>query len=179
MSYIAPGSSVDAPRKPVIYAAIELSGKTWLIAVHSPVVDKISLHSLAAGQVTELLALFTRMQERTEAQCGTSVEVVCCYEAGYDGFWLQRLLTGHNIQTHVVDPASIQVNRRARRAKTDRLDAQSILRVLMAHHRGEPQVCSMVRVPTPEEEDAKRPHRERERLIGERIRHVNRIHGPN
>ena len=139
--------------------------------------DKISLHSLAAGEVAGLLALFTRMRERAEAQCGTSVEVVCCYEAGYDGFWLQRLLAGHGIQTHVVDPASIQVNRRARRAKTDRLDAQSILRVLMAHHRGEPQVCSMVRVPTPEQEDAKRPHRERQRLIQERIRHVNRIKG--
>src|SRR5689334_10315936 len=163
MSHIAPGQSADAIRKPVIYAAIELSGKTWLVAVHSPVADKISLHSLAADEVVGLLALFTRARERAEAQCGTSVEVVCCYEAGYDGFWLQRLLAGHSVQTHVVDPASIQVNRRARRAKTDRLDAQSILRVLMAHHRGEPQVCSMVRVPTPEEEDAKRPHRDRQR----------------
>lgn len=177
MSCSAPVDCSNDIKKPVVYAAIELSGKTWLVAIHTPVAEKISLHSLSGGQPTELLALFTRVRERVEAQCGTSVEVVCCYEAGYDGFWLQRLLTSHGIATHVVDPASIQVNRRARRAKTDRLDAQSILRVLMAYCRGEPQVCSMVRVPSPEQEDAKRSHRERQRLVQERIQHVNRIKG--
>jgi transposase len=164
-------------KKPIVYAAIELSGKTWLVAIHSPVAEKISLHSLSGGQTTELLALFTRVRERAEAQCGSAVKLVCCYQAGYDGLWLQRWLTAQGIEAHVVDPASIQVNRRARRAKTDRRDAQSILRVRMADDHGESQVCSMVHAPTREQDEAKRPHRERQRLIQERIRHINPIKG--
>src|SRR6516165_3799900 len=83
-----------------------------------------------------------------------------CYEAGYDGFWLHRVLTGAGVSNHVVDPASIHVDRRARRAKTDRIDAQALLRTLMAYRRGEGRVWSVVEPPTPEEEDARRTHRE-------------------
>jgi len=101
--------------------------------------------------------------------------VACCFEAGRDGFWLHRLLSAHDIDSHVVEPASILVNRRAKRAKTDRLDAEGLLRVLAAYLGGDRQVCSMVRVPSPEEEDAKRPHREREHLVQERTRYENRI----
>ena len=101
--------------------------------------------------------------------------VVCCFEAGRDGFWLHRLLTAHGVANHVLEPTSILVNRRARRAKTDRLDAEGMLRVLAAYLRGDRQACSMVRVPTPEEEDAKRTHRERESLVQERLRIENRI----
>jgi transposase len=101
--------------------------------------------------------------------------VACCFEAGRDGFWLQRLLAAHGIAAHVLEPTSVLVNRRARRAKTDRLDAEGMLRVLAAWLGGDRQVCSMVRVPTPEEEDAKRPHREREHLVQEKLRLVNRI----
>ena len=101
--------------------------------------------------------------------------MACCFEAGRDGFWLHRLLTAHGIAAYVLEPTSILVNRRARRAKTDRLDAEGMLRVLAAWLAGDRQVCSMVRVPTPEEEDAKRPHREREHLVQERLRIENRI----
>ncbi|MGH8323341.1 MAG: IS110 family transposase, partial [Steroidobacteraceae bacterium] len=105
------------------------------------------------------------------------VNVACCFEAGRDGFWLQRLLSAHGIVAYVLEPTSILVNRRARRAKTDRLDAEGMLRVLAAWLGGDRQVCSMVRVPTPEEEDAKRPHREREHLVQEKLRIENRIEG--
>ena len=101
--------------------------------------------------------------------------MACCFEAGRDGFWLHRLLTAHGIAAYVLEPTSILVNRRARRAKTDRLDAEGMLRVLAAWLGGDRQVCSMVRVPTPDEEDAKRPHREREHLVQERLRIENRI----
>src|SRR5690349_9412544 len=94
---------------------------------------------------------------------------------GRDGFWLHRLLTAEGVAAYVLEPTSILVNRRARRAKTDRLDALGMLRVLAAYLGGDRQACSMVRVPTPEEEDAKRPHREREELVRERVRLENRI----
>jgi transposase len=100
-----------------------------------------------------------------------------CYEAGYDGFWLHRVLAAHGIHNHILDPASLQVNRRARRPKTDRIDADRMVRALIRHLRGEPEACSVVRVPTPEQEDAKRLHRERDRLVAERVAHVNRIKG--
>src|SRR4051794_4467467 len=96
---------------------------------------------------------------------------------GRDGFGLHRLLTAHGILVYVLEPTSILVNRRSRRAKTDRLDAEGMLRVLAAWLGGDRQVCSMVRVPTPEEEDGKRPHRERERLVQEKLRIENRIEG--
>jgi transposase len=111
------------------------------------------------------------------AKCGQAVDVACCFEAARDGFWLHRFLTAHDITTYVLEPTSILVNRRARRAKTDRLDAEGMLRVLAAWLAGDRQVCSMVRVPTPEEEDAKRPHREREHLVREKLRIENRIEG--
>jgi transposase len=112
---------------------------------------------------------------RASAKCGKAVDVASCFEAGRDGFWLSRLLTAHGIDTYVLESTSILVNRRARRAKTDRLDAEGMLRVLAAWLAGDGQICSMVRVPTPEEEDAKRPHREREHLVSEKLRIENRI----
>ena len=105
------------------------------------------------------------------------VEVVSCYEAGYDGFWLHRLLEAHGVRNYVIDPASVQVNRRARRVKTDNIDVGRLLRSLMAYLRGEPKVWSVVRVPGVTEEDDRRLHRERDRLINERVQHVNRIKG--
>jgi transposase len=105
------------------------------------------------------------------------MEVMSCYEAGYDGFWLHRLFEALGIRNHVIDPASLQVDRTARRAKTDRVDAERLLRSLMAYLGGEPKVWSVVWVPTVAEEDDRRPHRERDRRINERIQHVNRIKG--
>jgi transposase len=128
-----------------------------------------------SGNWRELLQLIDRISRRVAAQVGRAVEAISCYEAGYDGFWLHRVLESHGIRNHVVDPASVQVDRRARRAKTDSVDAERLLRSLMAYLRGEPKVWSVVRVPSIIEEDDRRLHRERERRINERIGHVNRI----
>ena len=161
----------------VIFVSIELSKKSWLIAVHTPLANKIGLHKVGAGDSTGLLVHIRRLVTKVERATNGPVKVLSCYEAGYDGFWLHRVLLEAGIINHVIDPASLQVNRRARRAKTDRIDAHGMLRALMAFERGEEQVFSVVRVPTVEEEDARRVHRERERLIKERIQHVNRIKG--
>src|SRR6476619_758878 len=110
-------------------------------------------------------------------ELGRPVEVMSCYEAGYDGFWLHRVLEAHGIHNHVLDPASLQVNRRARRPKTDRIDADRMVRALIRHLRGAPEACRVIRVPSPEQEDARRLHRERDRLIAERVAHVNRVKG--
>jgi transposase len=160
-----------------IFLALELSRSSWLVASHTPAADKISRHKLAAGDIDGLLALIERLRTRVEQKTGQPVQVISCYEAGYDGFWLDRKLKAEGVINHVMDPASIQVDRRARRVKTDAVDADALLRALMAFCRGERKVCSMVRVPTREEEDAKRLSREREQLIKERVRHVNRIKG--
>ena len=139
--------------------------------------DKISRHTLKPSDGKELLDLCERIRTRVAKETKKRVEMVSCYEAGYDGFWLHRLLQAHDIRNHVIDPASLQVDRRARRAKTDRVDAERLLRSLMAYLRGEPKVWSVVRVPSVAEEDDRRLHRERGRLINERIQHVNRIKG--
>jgi transposase len=160
-----------------IFLALELSRSSWLVASHTPAADKISRHKLAAGDIDGLLALIERLRTRAGQKTGQPVQVISCYEAGYDGFWLDRKLKAEGVINYVMDPASIQVDRRARRVKTDAVDADALLRALMAFCRGETKVCSMVRVPTRDEEDAKRLSREREQLIKERVRHVNRIKG--
>jgi len=121
-----------------------------------------------------LLELIEEVQARVSREMGRAVAVMSCYEAGYDGFWLHRQLEAHGVCNYVIDPASLQVDRRARRVKTDRIDAERLLRSLMAYLRGEPKVWSAVRVPSVAEEDARRLHRERDRLVLERVRHVNR-----
>jgi transposase len=157
--------------------AIELSKKSWIVAVNTPLSHKISRYRLKACDGKELLKLIERIQTQVARELKKRVEVVSCYEAGYDGFWLHRLLEAHGIRNYVIDPASLQIDRRARRAKTDRVDVDRLLRSLMAYLRGEPKVWSVVRVPSVAEEDDRRLHRERSRLINERIQHVNRIKG--
>lgn len=168
---------VAAADEAAVLMGIELSKKGWLVALRSAVMDKVSLHRLRAGDAQGLLALAERARSASAKGLASKVAVVSCYEAGYDGFWLHRVLTAAGVENYVVDPASIHVDRRARRAKTDRIDAQALLRTLMAHRRGEGRVWSIVRAPTPAEEDARRPHRERDNLLKERGRHVNRIKG--
>jgi len=158
-----------------IHIAIELSTSLWLVATRLPGAGKSKMHRIKAGDTAALLALIGDLRALNSNRPGQGVDLACCFEAGRDGFWLHRLLTQHGVPTYVVEPTSILVNRRARRAKTDRLDAEGLLRVLAAYIRGDRQACSMVRVPTPEEEDAKRPHREREHLVQERTRLENRI----
>jgi transposase len=160
-----------------IFVAIELSQKSWLITMHSPDKDRMSRHKLEGGDHASLLALVDRVRERAAQAVGTVPVVVSCYEAGYDGFWLHRLLTAAGITNHVFDPASIAVEQRARRAKTDRIDGEQLLRTLMAYCRGEPRVVRIVRVPSVEQEDVRRATRERDRLIKEQTAHSNRIKG--
>ena len=106
-----------------------------------------------------------------------SVSIIAIQEAGLDGFWIHRVLQSEGIESHVVDAASILTSRRRRRAKTDGIDGETLVRTLLAYKRGEPRVCAMVKAPTPEEEDRRRICRERKTLVGERVEHVNRIKG--
>jgi transposase len=165
------------PSENIVYVAIELSFSSWLVAARLPGTEKSRLHRIEGGDTVALLALLAELRSRASSKRGEAVDVICCFEAGRDGFWLHRVLTAHGIATYVLEPTSILVNRRARRAKTDRLDAEGMLRVLATWLGGDREVCSMVRVPTPEEEDAKRPHREREHLVQEKLRIENRIEG--
>lgn len=158
-----------------IYVAIELSQKSWLITAHSPDQGRMSRYKLDGGDHAGLLALIAKIRARAAQKLGSEPRVVSCYEAGYDGFWLHRLLVAAGIDNLVFDPASIAVEQRARRAKTDRIDGELLLRTLMAHLRGEPRVVRIVRVPTVEQEDARRVSRERDRLVTEQTAHTNRI----
>ena len=137
----------------------------------------MSKHCVPAGDIAALLARFSELRRKACARTGKSFPIIVIQEAGLDGFWIHRVLLSEGIESHVVDAASIATSRRRRRAKTDRIDGEALLRALLAHKRGEPRVCSMVRAPTPEDEDRRRICRERKVLIMERVQHVNRIKG--
>src|SRR3954470_89286 len=161
-----------------IFVSLELSRSTWLITSLSPGGgEKMSKHSVPAGDIASLLKRFAQLNEKARARTGRGSPLIVIQEAGLDGFWIHRVLQSEGIESHVVDPASILTSRRGRRAKTDRIDGETLVRTLMAFKRGEPRVCSMARAPTPQEEDRRRVCRERRTLIGERVRHVNRIKG--
>jgi transposase len=161
-----------------IFVSLELSRSTWLITSLSPGAgEKMSKHSVPAGDVVALLARFCLLKEKALARTGKSFPIIVIQEAGLDGFWIHRMLEKEGIESHVVDPASIAISRRRRRAKTDRIDGEGLLRALLAYKRGEPRVCAMVRAPSIADEDLRRLCRERDTLIAERIRHVNRIKG--
>jgi transposase len=166
----------DAPPA-TLFLALELSRSTWLVALHSPAADKVGQYRLEGGDTEGLLDLIVRKRLQAEEKLGRPVRVACCFEAGHDGFWLHRWLCARGVENRVVDAASVLVDRRARRAKTDRLDAAGLLRTLMALERGETQVCRVVHVPSPEQEDARRRSRERARLVVERGQHTSRIKG--
>jgi transposase len=170
--------SAGTDNEPVhCYVAIELSKSSWVVGFQTPLTNKTSQYQVKACDARALLELIERVRTRVARELRRPVEVMSCYEAGYDGFWLHRVLKAHGIHNHVLDPASLQVNRRARRAKTDQIDADRMVRALIRHLRGEPEACSVVHVPSVEQEDARRLHRERRRLIAERVQHVNRIKG--
>src|ERR1700682_1842870 len=189
-----------------IFVSLELSRSTWLVTSLSPGKgERMSKHSVTAGNVAELLTLFAELRRKAEVRTGQSYPIITLQEAGLDGFWPHRVLQQNGIESYVVDPASIAMPRRRRRAKTDRLDGETLLRACLAYkrgeprgwamgvapspeggarlracrpsRRGEPRVCAMVVAPSPEEEDRRRLCRERRTLIDERITHVNRIKG--
>jgi transposase len=161
-----------------IFVSMELSRSTWLMTSLSPGNgEKMSKHFVPAGDVDGLFALFGKLRKRCDAKTGCTYPLVSIQEAGLDGFWIHRMLEKHGVESYVVDPASIATPRRRKRAKTDRIDGETLLRTLMAYKRGEPRVCAMVRAPSPEEEDRRRVCRERKALITERVAHVNRIKG--
>jgi transposase len=171
-------STIDTPTTGdtgTICAAIELSQKTWLVTLHSPDRDRISRHTIEGGDSEGLLALLEKIRTRAADKLGYSPKIVTCYEAGYDGFWLHRLLLAAGVMSLVFDPASIPVEQRSRRAKTDRIDGELLVRTLMAYLRGEPRVVRIVRVPSVEQEDARRASRERDRLVKEQTAHTNRL----
>jgi transposase len=161
-----------------IFVSLELSRSTWLITSLSPGGgEKMSKQVVRGGDVAGLLERFARLREKARARTGKVFPFVVIQEAGLDGFWIDRALQNEGIESHVVDPASIATSRRRRRAKTDGIDGEALVRALLAYKRGEPRVCAMVKAPTPEEEDRRRLCRERKVLIGERVQHVNRLKG--
>jgi transposase len=161
-----------------IFVSLELSRSTWLITSLSPGGgEKMSKHSAPAGDISALLARFSEFRQKAFARTGKSFPIIVIQEAGLDGFWIHRVLQNEGFESNVVDPASITTSRRRRRAKTDRIDGEALLRTLLAFKRGEPRVCAMVKAPTPEEEDRRRLCRERKVLTNERVQRVNRIKG--
>ena len=161
-----------------IFVSLELSRSSWLITSLSPGGgEKMSKHTVRGGDVSGLLQRFAQLREKARVRTGKAFPLIVIQEAGLDGFWIDRVLQNEEVESHVVDPASIATSRRRRRAKTDKIDGETLVRSLLAYKRGEPRVCSMVKAPTPEEEDGRRLCRERKVLTAERVLHVNRIKG--
>ena len=160
-----------------LFVSLELSRSTWVVTSLALGSRKMSKHTLVGGDARKLLDLLARLKSRAEQRMAAPVKIVAIQEVGLDGFWIHRLLEANGVESHVVDPASIAVPRRHRRAKTDAIDGETLLRTLMAWQRGEPRVCAMTVPPSPSEEDRRRVSRERATLLRERIRHTNRIRG--
>jgi transposase len=161
-----------------IFVSLELSRSTWVITSLAPGGgEKMSKHAVPSGDIPALLARLSQLQEKARARTGHVFPIIVIQEAGLDGFWIHRVLQTEGIESYVVDPASIATSRRRRRAKTDKIDGEALVRALLAYKRGEPRVCAMVQAPTPQEEDRRRISRERETLTAERVQHVNRIKG--
>lgn len=179
MSFNAPHRPPVAtrPNDDAVLVSLELSFSKWVVTSRLPQSEKLSKRSLDAGDSPGLLALLGRLRGQAEDQLGCAAKVIVIQEAGLDGFWIHRLLQSEGVESHVVDAASIAVSRRMRRAKTDRIDGEALLRTLAAFLRGEPRVCSMVKPPSPQEEDRRRLMRERAVLVAERTQHTNRIRG--
>ena len=162
-----------------IFVSLELSKSTWLVTSLLPgTADKMSRHMVVGGDIAGLFTRIGELRNKALVRTGRLYRVVVIQEAGLDGFWIHRSLDREDwIESHVVDAASIAVSRKRRRAKTDRIDGETMIRTLLAYKRGEPRVCSMVRVPTPQDEDRRRIGRERRVLVDERTLHINRIKG--
>jgi transposase len=157
-----------------IIAVIEMSQSSWLVAGIVPGIERHPLKKLEPSE-EELVRLLMRWRTEATKNGHTITRIAVAFEAGRDGFWLARWLRARDIETYVIHPTSVAVSREHRRAKTDRLDTGSLKRVFIGWLRGEPDHCHMAAIPTLAEEDAKRPNREREGLVRERTRIVNRM----
>ena len=157
----------------VLYMSFELSDKKWKLGFSNGLAQKVRIRTIDAGDLSGVRAEIEKARKRFSLPGET--RVISCYEAGRDGFWLHRFLESEVIENHVMDSASIETNRRKRRAKADSLDVDSLVRILIRYDYGEKKVCSMLRVPTMEEEDRRQLHRELTALNKERNRTINRI----
>src|SRR4051794_6077258 len=157
-----------------IVAVIEMSQASWLVAGIVPGIERHPLKKLEPSEV-ELGRLLMRWRAEATQNGRTITRIAVAFEAGRDGFWLARWLRARGIEAYVIHPTSVAVSREHRRAKTDRLDTGLLKRVFLGWLRGEPDHCHLVAIPTLAEEDAKRPNREREGLVRERTRLVNRM----
>jgi len=173
---LAPHQAATQAQNARVVVSLELSPSSWLVTSLSPGSEKLSKRSMSGGDGAGLLSLLEGLRMKATRRVGGRVDVVCIQEAGLDGFWLHRLLEANGIESHVVDAASIAAPRR-KRAKSDGIDGETLIRVLLAWLRREPRVCSMVRPPSIEEEDRRRLIGERERLVDQRISETNRIRG--
>ena len=170
------GGAADAAGR-TIYAAVEVSRKSWVVGLHAPNAAGIGIHVIPAADVDALAGLIDRARARLERGAGAPSRVLCGYEAGYEGFWLSRRLADLRIEAVVLNAASLPISPRAKRVKTDRVDAARMVRAMMARDRDGPEACSLVRVPSVEEEDRRRLTRERRRLVTQRTRLTNSIKG--
>lgn len=167
-------SLVAFDQNSTLVSVVELSLKTWLVAALAPGLARQPLKKQGADE-DALLALLYRWRDEA-IKAGSKIErIVVAFEAGRDGFWLARWLRSRGIEAYVIHPTSIPVSREHRRAKTDRLDAELLMRAVLGWLRGEHKHCSMVAIPTLAEEDARRPNREHENLVGECTRIVSRM----
>ena len=163
---------VTTARNESLFMAMELSNKNWKLAFSNG--EKVRHINVVAGDQKGLTSAIERSKEKLGLAADCPVH--SCYEAGRDGFWIHRCLVGMGVDNVVVDPASIEVNRRRRRVKTDRLDAESLARMLMRYVlHNEKTVWRVVVVPTEAQEDERRVHREYKRLSCEHASHLNRI----
>src|SRR5262245_3927825 len=164
-----------SPSETVLYLALELSCQTWKLGFAAGPGSSVRRREVAARDLGALWQEIAAAKRKLDLPANAAVK--SCYEAGRDGFWLHRAVTAQGVENVVIDSASIEVNRRARRAKSDGLDVVKLLGLLLRHAAGEPRVLSVVQVPTPEQEDARQLHRELQTLKQEGTEHVNRIRG--
>jgi transposase len=161
----------DSALNLVLYMAMELSHKKWKLGFSNG--EKLRVKTIEAGDWVALMSEIA--QAKTHLHCASDCKVVCCYEAGRDGFWIHRALIEAGIDNEVVDSASIEVSRRKKQLKTDRVDVVALMRLLMRYHSGEKDALHTIRVPSVEAEDQRRLNRERDRLLKERGAHSARI----
>ena len=169
------GKMYDTPESAYLYVALELSSEEWKLGFTIGFGQAPRLRSIRGGDIAGLQNEIRLAKERLGLV--EEARVRSCYEAGRDGFWLHRYLAAQGMENVVVDWSSIEVNRRARRAKTDRLDVGKLLTMLLRDHQGEPKVWSVVHVPSVEVEDQRRLHRELQALKREQTHHINRLKG--